>query len=81
MALGLHQRQQNPKLRTIVFMGCGGNSAVMELHNLSTEGQANAAARVLVDPVQALEDRKYLLTVFLLEADAVIPDHQFDVSK
>lgn len=56
----------------------GLDVAAVPLDDLPADCQANASSLEFTTAVQALEDTEYLLSIFVLKADSVVPDAQFD---
>ncbi len=50
----------------------GGNGPAVTVDDLAADGEANAAAFIVVRTVQTLERLKYALAMTLLEADAIV---------
>ena len=51
---------------------CGLDNSFMIFHDLFTNRKADASAVIFISSMQPLEKFKYFITVFLLEADAVV---------
>src|SRR3990170_1342988 len=60
--------------RALIDFRLGPHAAAVAVDDPLDNGQADARPFVLLGPVQALEDRKELVRVAHVEADAVVPD-------
>src|SRR5256885_6163573 len=65
--------EREVKRRALLRCGLHPDPAAVTLHNLLADGEPQARARVLVLPMQALEDDEDPLEVLWVDADPVVP--------
>src|SRR5262245_30184730 len=65
-------RESDYERGALTRLALGGDDAAMALGDAAANCQANPSAFVPVASVQALEDSKNLVEIFLVEADAVV---------
>src|SRR2546428_10239840 len=76
LSFGMADGQGDDERRAFGWLALGIDGAAVAVCDPAADGQSDAGALVFVASVQALEDGKDLVQVFLIEADPVVLDGQ-----